>query len=106
LKPEDSPWSEARLAAWEKLRARGAARFIWSHGVLLWGGFMFCFSLAFFQVQHYGSLFSGEGNLPFRIAVCVLVWVFVGILYGRSRWRRNEQIYLAGKAARGELLKP
>ena len=87
------PWPKQRLHEWRKTRAGGKNRFIWTHGVLQWGGFMFCFSLGVFQHSHYGSLFSTEGNLPFRLGLALVVWVFVGYLYGQSRWRRNEQEY-------------
>ncbi|MDD5034327.1 MAG: hypothetical protein PHE55_06175 [Methylococcaceae bacterium] len=89
-----------RLAQWEKTRARGKSRFIWTHGILQWGGFMFFFSMAVFQHRHYGDVFSTEGNLPFRLILALLVWVFVGHLYGQSRWRRNEQEYQAQKASK------
>ncbi len=86
--------SPERLERWEKIRARGKSRFIWTHGVIQWGGFMFFFSFVLFQYRHYGDVFSTEGNLPFRIIFALLVWTFVGCLYGRSRWLRNEQEYL------------
>ncbi len=88
-------WTPERLRQWEKTRALGQRRFVWTHGVLHWGGFMFCFSLAVFQFSHYGSVFSTEGNLPFRLVLALLVWVYVGHLYGLSQWRRNEQEYQA-----------
>ncbi len=88
------PWTTQRLAQWENIRRQGKRRFIWNHGVFQWGGFMFFFSLAFFQYQRYGSMFSMEGNLPFRLLFGALIWIFVGYLYGQSRWRRNEQEYL------------
>jgi len=91
-KPE--PWSKGRLEDWRKTRAGGKNRFIWTHGVVQWGGFMLFFSLGVFQHSHYGNVFSTEGNLPFRLVLALLVWVFVGYLYGQSRWRRNEQEYL------------
>ncbi len=81
---------------WEQTRELGRSRFIWTHGVLQWGGFMFCFSFALFQHSHYGKVFSTEGNLAFRLMLALLVWTFVGYLYGRSRWRRNEQEYGKG----------
>jgi hypothetical protein len=86
-------WTRERLEHWRKTRAGGKQRFIWTHGVVQWGGFMFFFSLGVFQHSHYGDVFSTEGNLPFRLILALLVWVFVGYLYGQSRWRRNEQEY-------------
>jgi hypothetical protein len=86
-------WNQERLENWRKIRAGGKNRFIWTHGVVQWGGFMFFFSLGVFQHSHYGDVFSTEGNLPFRLILALLVWVFVGYLYGQSRWRRNEQEY-------------
>ncbi len=86
-------WTTDRLRQWEKIRAQGRNRFIWNHGVLQWGGFMCCFSFAVFQNSYYGDVFSSEGNLPFRLILALLVWTFVGYLYGRSRWQRNEQEY-------------
>jgi hypothetical protein len=69
--------------------------YVWTHGVLRWGGFMLCFSLAVFQHSRFGSVFSTEGNLPFRVVVAALTWTFVGYLYGRSNWRKHEEAYLA-----------
>lgn len=86
-------WDKQRMAEWRKTRAAGMQRFVWTHGVLQWGGFMFFFSLGVFQHSHYGNVFSTEGNLPFRVGLALAVWVFVGYLYGKSRWRRNEQEY-------------
>jgi hypothetical protein len=87
-------WTPERLKQWEKTRALGRTRFIWTHGVLQWGGFMFFFSMAVFQHRHYGHLLSIEGNLPFRLSLALVVWAFVGYLYGKSRWESNEQQYL------------
>jgi hypothetical protein len=86
-------WTPQRLAEWERTRARGKRHFIWTHGVLQWGGFMFVFSTVFFQHQVFGDVFSTRGNLPFRLVLGALVWTFVGYLYGRSKWQRNEQEY-------------
>ncbi len=86
-------WSPERFKQWEKTRALGQKRFIWTHGVLQWGGFMFFFSFAVFQHRHFGHVFSTKGNLPFRLILALIVWVYVGYLYGGSRWRRNEQEY-------------
>jgi len=46
-----------------------------------------------YQHQVFGDIFSTQGNLPFRLVLGVLVWTFVGYLYGRSKWSRNEQEY-------------
>ena len=88
-------WTQERLEQWRNTRTRGMSWFIWTHGVFQWGGFMFCFTLGVFQHSHYGSVFSTEGNLPFRLMLSLLVWTFVGYLYGQSRWRRNEQEFQA-----------
>jgi len=87
-------WPSGRLAEWEKLRAGGMRHFVWSYGVLRWGGFMFCFSMAVFQYSHFGDVLSTEGNWPLRLGLTAMTWTFVGWLYGRSQWRRNEQEYL------------
>jgi hypothetical protein len=86
-------WTDERLRRWEKTRAQGQRRFVWTRGVLQWGGFMFCFSMAVFQRSHYGDVFSTEGNLPFRLVLGLSVWMYVGYLYGRSQWRKSEQAY-------------
>ena len=88
-----SSWSPERLAAWEKTRVRGMKYFVWSHGVLRWGGFMFFFSLVVFQYSHFGSVLSTEGNWLLRVLLAALTWVYVGRLYGRSLWLRNEREY-------------
>lgn len=82
-----------RWAEWEAIRARGIRHFIWTHGVLRWGGFMLCFSLAVFQYAHYGQVLSTEGNWLMRWLLALATWTFVGYGYGRSRWRRNERDY-------------
>ncbi|MGZ8217903.1 hypothetical protein [Methylomagnum sp.] len=86
-------WSPERLAEWEKIRVRGERHFVWAYGVLRWGGFMFCFSLAVFQYSHFGGVLSLEGNWLFRLLLAAVTWTFVGFLYGRSQWRRNEREY-------------
>ncbi|QSA98446.1 hypothetical protein [Methylococcus sp. EFPC2] len=91
MKKTRAAWSAERLEQWRLIRASGESRYIWSHGVLRWGGFMFCFSMALHQYSRYGDLFSSEGNLPFRLIFGAAIWVFVGYLYGRSQWRRNER---------------
>lgn len=97
-------WTPERLAEWEKTRALGKNRYIWAHGVLQWGGFMFFFSFALFQHSHYGHVLSAEGNLPFRLSLALAVWAYVGYLYGRSKWQSNEREYQEqrGKPRRAE----
>ena len=82
---------DAWRAEWERLRQQGKTRFIWSYGVLRWGGFMFFFSLAVFQFAHFGHPFSLEGNGLMRLLIALPTWVFVGYCYGRSQWQRNER---------------
>ncbi|MDV3241616.1 MAG: hypothetical protein LOY00_07525 [Methylocaldum sp.] len=93
MKDTRKTWTPQRLAEWEQTRARGKRRFVWTHGVLQWGGFMFVFSTMVYQHQVFGDIFSTQGNLPFRLILGVLVWTFVGYLYGRSKWQRNEREY-------------
>ena len=81
---------DAWRTEWEKLRQVGKTRFIWSYGVLRWGGFMFFFSLAVFQYAHFGHPFSLEGNWLARLLIALPTWIFVGYGYGRSQWQRNE----------------
>jgi len=52
--------NEAQAERWESVRRQGRARYIWTHGVLRWGGVMFAFSLGLFQHAHYGAVFSLE----------------------------------------------
>lgn len=73
--------------------------FIWFYGVLRWGGFMFCFSLAVFQYSHFGDVLSTEGNWLFRVLLAAATWIYVGRLYGRSLWRRNEREYAEQRPA-------
>ena len=87
------------LEGWARLRALGRSRFIWSYGVLRWGGFMCCFSLAVFQYRQFGSPWSLDGNAPFRVGLAAMVWAYVGYLYGRSVWNRNERDYAAHSTA-------
>lgn len=83
--------STRRWRDWERLRAVGRTRFIWSYGVLRWGGCMWCFSLAVFQYRQFGSPWSLEGNPLLRLLLGGVVWTYVGYLYGRSVWNRNER---------------
>jgi hypothetical protein len=59
---------------------------------------MFCFSMA---VYHYG-LFSNpeaaQGNWWLRVALGLLTWIWVGYLYGRSCWNRNERAFVVQRA--------
>ncbi|MBM4201135.1 MAG: hypothetical protein FJ189_07600 [Gammaproteobacteria bacterium] len=90
-----SDGSGKRLRDWERLRSRGRSRFIWSYGVLRWGGFMFCFSLTLFQYRQFGNPWSLDGNALLRLILGGAVWAYVGYLYGRSVWSRNEREYAA-----------
>jgi hypothetical protein len=58
---------------------------------------MFCFSLAVFQYRQFGNPLSLDGSPAFRLFLGGLVWVYVGYLYGRSLWNRNEREYAARK---------
>lgn len=102
MKDNAKIWTPQRLAEWERTRAKGKRHFIWTHGVLRWGGFMFVFSTVVFQHQVFGDIFSTEGNLPFRLLFGASVWIFVGYLYGRSRWARNEQEYAKQETSRNK----
>jgi hypothetical protein len=95
-----SDGSAKRLRDWEHLRSLGRSRFIWSYGVLRWGGFMFCFSLALFQYRQFGNPWSLDGNAPLRLILGGAVWAYVGYLYGRSVWSRNEREYAARSPTR------
>lgn len=85
-------WPSARIEEWGRIRALGLRRFVWSYGVLRWGGFMFCFSLAVFQYSRFGSVFSAEGAWLMRVLIAAVTWAFVGYLHGRSLWFRNENM--------------
>lgn len=63
---------------------------------------MFLFSTVVFQHQAFGDIFSTQGNLPFRLLLGASVWTFVGYLYGRSRWARNEQEYAKQETSRNK----
>lgn len=97
MKIKQTSSSSERLRRWQETRALGEARFIWSYGVLRWGGFMFCFTTVFYQYRRYGDVLSTEGNLVFRLLFGATIWAFVGWLYGRSQWRRNEREFLSPK---------
>lgn len=88
-----TPPTDRHRQQWQETRSQGKQHFIWTHGVLQWGGFMFFFSMAVFQHRHYGQVLSTAGNPPFRLILGLLVWTLVGYLYGQSRWRQNEQKY-------------
>lgn len=83
--------SSDQEAEWEAIRARGRNAYIWSHGVLRWGGFMLFFSLGVFQYAHFGHPFSFEGNWKLRFIAALLTWTFVGYAYGRSSWAKKSR---------------
>lgn len=94
LKPQGaSALDEREAARWEQIRSQGKARFVWTHGVVRWGGVMCVLSLGFFQHAHYGDIFSLEGRWDLRVLVALLTWIFVGHGYGRSTWNRMEERY-------------
>ena len=99
MRDRSSERSDRRFDTWERARAMGRSRFIWSHGVLRWGGFMFFFSLAVFQYRQFGSPWSLEGNFLLRLLLGGSIWAYVGYLYGRSLWHRNERDYAARQRA-------
>lgn len=94
------------MARWERLRIVGKRQFIWSHGVLRWGGFMMCFSLAVFQHARFGDVFSTEGQWWVRLILAAATWTWVGFLYGKSTWQRNEQAYREYQLATGAAFEP
>ena len=94
--------TESEALRWEQSRKAGKTRFIWTHGVLRWGGMMFAFSLGLFQHAHFGHVFSLEGAWQARLLVAALTWVFVGYAYGRSQWHRTEERYHAYLALKGK----
>lgn len=93
--------SDAEALRWERVRADGKRRFVWTYGVLRWGGMMFAFSLGLFQHAHYGSIFSLEGRWDVRVVVALVTWIFVGYGYGRSSWNRMEDRYHTYLALKG-----
>ncbi len=98
---ESSSAASVRAAAWERIRTLGRQRYIWQYGVLRWGGFMFCFSLAVYHYRQFGRLISSEGHLWFRLLLGAVVWAYVGYLYGRASWHQNERNYRARRSAGG-----
>lgn len=94
-------WSPQRIKAWEHMRARGRRYYILGHGVLRWGGFMLCFSLSVYHYGRFGTIFSTEGYLWFRLLIGALIWTYVGYLYGRASWHQNEREYLAQRGSAG-----
>jgi hypothetical protein len=94
--------SESEALRWEEVRVLGKPRFIWTQGVLRWGGMMWAFSLGLFQHAHFGSVFSLEGAWEVRWVVATLTWVLVGYGYGRSLWHRTEERYHAYLALMGK----
>lgn len=93
MRRQKTELSEHFLAEWSSRRKRGKRHFVLYHGVMLWGGFMLFFSLGVFHYAHYGSMFSMEGLWWMRWLVGALIWSYVGFLYGRSQWSRNEQLF-------------
>lgn len=80
------------LKRWEGERTKGFLRFIFSKGVLLFGGLMYIAISVLFFVQKWGTLpllpTTGGGPL-----LGVALFIFVGLAWGAFTWLIAELAY-------------
>lgn len=74
---------------WEEIRGKGRRRYIWTRGVLGWGGLM---AFGFCLGQFFFSRFP-----PAEAAVTIALCAAGGYLMGVVKWKHNEEAYLSGK---------
>jgi hypothetical protein len=89
--------TQSENQAWEKIRARGHARFILRHGVLLWG-------VPFGVVVTLGpfiyDVFTHHATSSIRSMVAAFAFLTLAFGYGmgETEWRRREKAYLEDRA--------
>lgn len=72
-------------AKWLNTRLRGKQRFIFTRGVLGWGGFMFIFmTVVHNYIDHENTDWS-------YILIAVLVWAVGGYSFGVWQWNWQEK---------------
>jgi hypothetical protein len=74
---------------WERVRARGRRRYIWTRGVLGWGGLMtlgFCLGNWLNDGFDFAPAAATTG-------LCAAGGYFMGVV----KWKHNEEAYLTGK---------
>ncbi len=74
---------------WAQTRSRGRQRYVWLHGVLLWG----CLLAAGFCA---GQLIAGRFH-PIVALTTVAVCAVGGYLVGVVKWKHNGQSYRTGR---------
>ena len=89
--------TQSESQAWEKIRARGRARFILRHGLLLRGlpfGIMVTLGPLIYDIfthQVTPSIWS-------MVAAFALLTLLFGCVMGETEWRRREKVYLGDRA--------
>lgn len=77
--------TDARLARWERIRARGRTSYVVRYGVLLWG-------VTTAVLWTIGMrLWFVDGPLLPMLAVALVAFGFGGWLFGAAMWRGSEQ---------------
>ena len=82
------------LEQWRQTRDQGETKYVWTHGVLLWGmssGIIWLILIATFG--------SGEFGL-WRLTIALVVFPIIGYLYGKWSWKNNELRYLKATNSR------
>ncbi len=89
---------------WERVRSRGASRFIFRNGLLM-GMLIFMITTPLFLVMDWASL-MGSGNhsavrghfLTLRFVLnYFVIWVAGGVVWGFLTWFSNEALYRRSK---------
>jgi hypothetical protein len=75
---------------WKRVEARGRKHFIWTRGVLGWGGFMFVF-MTTIDFARRGTLHRDVADYVFYIVLNLLIWPLAGYVWGRWVWSSMEK---------------
>jgi hypothetical protein len=76
--------------AWARRRLGGRRRYIWSRGVLQFGGVMWLCACV-------GSLLAGRFQLVAALGGAI-IFAVGGYIWGLFKWNGNEAAYKAGRA--------
>lgn len=97
--PVNAPGRAESLARWERTRSRGRTWFVWLNGVAAWGIPAAMFTIAYKVFQEQGALSMATLAAPFShklrlaIAICLVVFPFMGHLLGQRLWDKAEADY-------------
>ena len=79
--------TEKQFAKWAKTRKMGRERFIWLHGVLIWGISTAILWSIFMMVS------QGFNTLPLNLAIALILFPIGGYFWGILMWKLSEKKY-------------